>query len=170
MRQRSTHNRRCRAACRWHRFGSDIRLNYLKFGAEWRADYDPVLGHIVASIVTASYRFSQYFVNLGHDDIHGDPTQLPSANQLTATFGYGNDLRKGWNAAASVNYDYERGILLYTTIQAAYNTDCCGFSAQFRRFDIGSGIGTRDETQWRFSFQLANIGAFGSLRNQDRIF
>jgi LPS-assembly protein len=145
---------------------SDLRLSYLKFTAEWRADYDPVVGHMVASIVNAGYRFSQYFINVGHNDIHGDPTQLPSANQITTTFGFGNDLRRGWNAAASTTYDYERGILLYTTIQAAYNTDCCGFSGQFRRFEIGS----RNENQWRFSFQLANIGAFGSLRQQDRIF
>jgi LPS-assembly protein len=145
---------------------SDLRLSYLKFTAEWRADYDPVLGHIVASITNAGYRFSQYFITVGHNDIHGDPTQLPGANQVTTTFGYGNDLRRGWNGAASTTYDYERGILLYTTIQSAYNTDCCGFSAQFRRFEFG----TRNENQWRFSFQLANIGAFGSLRQQDRIF
>jgi LPS-assembly protein len=98
--------------------------------------------------------------------VHGDPTQLPSANQLTTSFGYGNNLRRGWDAAASATYDYEAKRLLYTTLQAAYNTDCCGFSAQFRRFEFG----TRNENQWRFSFQLANIGSFGSLRRQDSIF
>lgn len=145
---------------------SDLNLSYMRFGAEWRTDYDPVLGHIVASIVNATYRLSQYFLTVGHNDIHDDPTQLPGANQIQTTFGYGNDLRKGWNGAASMTYDYDRNLLLYTTLQAAYNTDCCGFSAQFRRF----AFGTRNENQWRFSFQLANIGSFGSLRRQDRIF
>jgi LPS-assembly protein len=56
--------------------------------------------------------------------------------------------------------------LQYTTAQVTYNTDCCGLSVQFRRFNIG----TRDESQFRVAFAISNIGTFGNLRRQDRTF
>ena len=54
----------------------------------------------------------------------------------------------------------------FATTQVTYNTDCCGFSVQYRRFSIG----TRNENQFRLSFAVANIGSFGSLKRQDRLF
>jgi LPS-assembly protein len=63
-------------------------------------------------------------------------------------------------------YDRIREQLIYATTQVSYNTDCCGFSIQFRRFSFG----LRNENQFRLSFAVANIGSFGTLRNQDRIF
>ena len=50
--------------------------------------------------------------------------------------------------------------------QFSYNTDCCGYSIQYRRFNVG----TRDENQFRVAFAIANIGSFGTLRRQERMF
>ena len=50
--------------------------------------------------------------------------------------------------------------------QTSYNTDCCGFSVQYRRLNFGG----RDETQILGSFGIANIGAVGTLKRQERIF
>jgi LPS-assembly protein len=63
-------------------------------------------------------------------------------------------------------YDYRLGVLQYATAQVTYNTDCCGISAQFRRFNFG----VRDETQILVSFSVANMGSFGTLRKQERLF
>jgi LPS-assembly protein len=56
--------------------------------------------------------------------------------------------------------------LQYATVQVTYNTDCCGLSVQWRRFNIG----LRNENQFRVAFAVSNIGSFGTLRRQDRIF
>jgi len=47
-----------------------------------------------------------------------------------------------------------------------YNTDCCGFSVQYRRF----AVGTRNENQFRIAFAVSNIGSFGTLKPQEPIF
>ena len=133
---------------------------------EWRADYDPMRHGIVASSVSVDWRKGIYFVSAGHNELHPDPSLITSANQLRTTFGIGNQTRRGWNAAFVAIYDYREAILQYSIIQATYNTDCCGFSVQFRRFDFGS----RNENQYRFAFAVANLGSFGNLRRQERLF
>jgi len=51
--------------------------------------------------------------------------------------------------------------LQYATVQAIYNWNCCGISVGYRRFDLGS---VRNETQYLYSFTLANFGAVGDIR------
>jgi len=133
---------------------------------EWRTDYDPARHGIVASMASADWRKGMYFISVGHNEVHSDSSLLPSANQIRTMFGVGNQTRKGWNAALIAIYDYKLGILEYTVIQGTYNTDCCGFSVQFGRFDFG----TRNENQYRFAFAVANLGSFGNLKRQERLF
>jgi LPS-assembly protein len=63
-------------------------------------------------------------------------------------------------------YDFARKITIFTQTQVTYNTDCCGWSVQYRRF----GFGSRNENQFRVAFAVANIGSFGTLRRQERMF
>ena len=78
----------------------------------------------------------------------------------------GNDNRRGWNTAFSAIYDFRIGVMQFATTQVTYNTDCCGFSVQYRRFSFG----TRNENQFRIAFSVANIGSFGTLKKQERLF
>jgi LPS-assembly protein len=133
---------------------------------EWRTDYDPARHGIVASLASADWRKGAYFISVGQNDVKSDTTLLPAENQIRASFGVGNTTRRGWNAAFVAVYDYKVHILDYAIVQATYNTDCCGFSVQLVRFDFG----TRDETQYRFAFAVANLGSFGTLKRQERIF
>jgi len=133
---------------------------------EWRTDYDPLRANVSNSGLSADVRFSKYFISLGHNQVHSDPLLSPSSNQFRGLLGVGNENHKGWNAAFSAYYDYKRGILEFATTQVSYNTDCCGVSFQYRRFNIG----TRDESQYRVAFAVANIGTFGTLKKQERIF
>jgi LPS-assembly protein len=135
---------------------------------DWRADYDPMRHGIVASSASVDWRSPSglYFVSVGQNELHPDTSLIASENQLRTSFGVGHQTRRGWNAAFVGIYDYREGILQYAIIQATYNTDCCGFSVQFRRFDFG----TRNENQYRFAFAVANLGSFGNLRRQERLF
>jgi LPS-assembly protein len=62
--------------------------------------------------------------------------------------------------------------LQYAAAQTSYNWDCCGFSFEYRRFTLGSTtIGSvRNENEFRFALTLANIGTFGNMRRQERLF
>lgn len=144
---------------------SALRYTYV-VGMEWRADYDPLRGHIVNSSFNADWRRANYFISAGHSQIRDSPVLAPSQNQFHATIGFGNENKRGWNAGFSAFYDYRKGIMTFVTSQLTYNTDCCGFSMQFRRFDLGF----RNENQYRVAFSIANIGSFGTLKHQERMF
>ena len=146
---------------------SALRLNPTHIlGVEWRSDYDPLRGHITSSGIFADARYSHYFISLGNNNVRSVPLLTPPANQFRGTFGIGNDNRRGWNAAFNAVYDFRVSVLQFATTQVTYNTDCCGFSVQYRRFSIG----TRNENQFRMSFAVANFGSFGSLKRQERLF
>lgn len=163
---------------------STVRLNPRPgFGMEWRADYDPLRGGITNSSVLADFHYSTYTVSLGHNQVRcivlaipgvpvpacEDPSAnrlSPVANQFTGLLGFGKDNRRGWSAAFGATYDYREGVMRYSTTQVAYNSDCCGISVQYRRFSFG----TRNENQFRVAFAIANIGSFGTLKKQERIF
>ncbi len=146
---------------------SAMRLNPTHvLGVEWRADYDPLRKTLTSSGVYADARFSQYFISLGHNRVYEVPALAQGANQFRGIIGIGNDNRRGWNAAFNAVYDFREHIMQYATTQVTYNTDCCGFSVQYRRFSFGA----RNENQFRVAFAVANIGSFGSLKKQDRLF
>jgi LPS-assembly protein len=136
------------------------------FGVEWRADYDPLRGGFVNSGITGDARFSNYFLSLGHNQVHSTSLLAPAANQFRGMLGLGKPNQRGWGAAFSAVYDFRKATMQYATTQVTYNTDCCGLSFQYRRF----GFGTRNENQFRVAFAIANIGTFGTLKKQERLF
>jgi LPS-assembly protein len=73
----------------------------------------------------------------------------------------------GFNFAANGGYDFVLGQLQYAGVQAIYNWDCCGLTFGYRRFQLGS---VRDETQYLYSFTLANFGSVGDIRRSNSIF
>ena len=59
------------------------------------------------------------------------------------------------------------GQLQYGGAQATYNWNCCGLTFGYRRFQLGS---IRDETQYLYSFTLANFGSVGDIRRSNSVF
>ena len=135
-------------------------------GFEWRVDYDPLLGRISNSSFNGNVRLSKYFFSVGHTEVNTDPVTVAPSNQINVLIAVGNQNRKGWNAAVTTFYDLRNHILDFATTEITYNTDCCGFSAEYRRYNFG----VRDDTQYRLSFSIANIGSFGNMRKQERIY
>jgi LPS-assembly protein len=137
-----------------------------KVGIEWRADYDPLRPGISNSSISIDGRINQYFWSLGHTDVRTVPPLAPAANQLRSRLGYGNPNRRGWNSGFDIYYDYLQGKMQYWQTQITRNTDCCGFSVQYRRFSVG----TRNDSQVEVAFAISNIGTFGTLKKQERMF
>jgi LPS-assembly protein len=137
------------------------------FTISWQTDYDARMHAIVNSAFSAEYRWKKYFVSGGNNEVHSSPLLTPYANQFRSRAGFGDNNHRGWNAAVDAIYDYRQAKLLWATTQVTYNTDCCGLSVQYRRV---YRVGLPEENLYSVSFSVANIGAFGTLKKQDRLF
>lgn len=158
---------------------------------EWQLDYDSKKGRINSSTLYTGFHFGDFFVGASHaylqvpGEVVDDPTTglvLPTCiphvfnqpacvpplfDQVRGQLGYGSPTKRGWSAAANIGVDREFNLLQYGAAQTSYNWDCCGLSFEYRRFSLGS---VRNENQYRFAFTLANIGSFGNLKRQERLF
>jgi LPS-assembly protein len=132
----------------------------------WEADYDPLYHGVTNSYFSVDYTYKKYFVSAGNNSVHTNPLLTASANQYRGRIGFGDPQHRGWNAGIDANYDYRLGRLSYGIAQVTYNTDCCGFSVQLRRINFG----LRDENLYEVAFAIANLGTFGSLKKNDRMF
>ena len=144
---------------------SILRFQHV-LGFEWRVDYDPLLGRISNTSFNGNVRFSQYFISVGHTDVRPNPVVTAPNDQINVLVAVGNRNRRGWNAAVNAFYDLSRHVLDFATTEISYNTDCCGISVEYRRYNFG----VRDDTQYRLSFTIANIGSFGNMRKQEQIY
>jgi LPS-assembly protein len=141
---------------------------------EWDLDYDFKDDRINSSLTLVNYRFGAFIMGGGDAFLRvinppggKTPETVNEFNQFRLLFGYGQLNKRGLSAATSVGFDADKGSLQYATAQTSYNWDCCGLSLEYRRFALGS---VRDENQYRFTFTLANIGAFGNLKRQERLY
>ena len=135
---------------------------------EWDLDYDLKAGRINNSTALVNYHYGPFTMGGGDAFLRViDKTGAGDFHQFRVLFGYGQLNKRGFSAASSFGFDANHGDLQYATAQTSYNWDCCGVSLEYRRFALGS---VRNENQYRFSFTLANVGAFGNLRRQERLY
>jgi LPS-assembly protein len=141
--------------------------------AEWDVDYDFQAKAINSSTVLLNYRLGLFTFGGGDAFVRAPRNAVSRAtfpeefNQFRLLFGYGGPNRRGLSGATSFGFDSNLGFLQYATVQTNYNWDCCGVSVEYRRFALGS---VRNENQYRFNFTLSNIGSFGNLRKQERLY
>jgi LPS-assembly protein len=146
---------------------------------EWDLDYDFQNGRINASTAMMSYHFKSFTLGGGDAFLRAPGETLTTGlatpvlpeperfNQFRVLLGYGYPNKRGFSGAGNVGFDANLNFLQYAAVQTTYNWDCCGVSVEYRRFNLGT---VRDENQFRFTFALANIGAFGNLSRRDRLF
>jgi LPS-assembly protein len=75
--------------------------------------------------------------------------------------------RPGWNSAFGFSYDVRQRFLQNQIVQVSYNGKCCGIGFEYRRLALGP---LRSENQFRVAILIANLGTFGNLRRQEKIF
>ena len=142
---------------------------------QWELDYDTKKGSINASTFFTTFHLGDFFIGGSHAYLQApgelfvtSPIPGPRQfNQFRGIFGYGSPTKRGLSAAANIGFDSTFSFLQYSAGQASYNWDCCGISLEYRRFALGA---VRNENSFRFAFTLANIGTFGNLRRQERLF
>jgi len=145
---------------------------------EWDLDYDFQLNRINASTLLLNYHVGSFTLGGGDAFLQipsttaGSTTSNSSATtpqfqQFRLALGYGRPNRRGLSGAASAGIDAEKHNLQFATAQTTYNWDCCGVTLEYRRYVIAN---VRNENLFRFTFTLANVGAFGNLRRQERLY
>ena len=139
-------------------------------------DYDTKAGRLGADNLYAGYSWGRTTVGLGHAllnavDEQGSAATTIQSQQLQPYIQFGKPNGSGFNLAANGGYDFVHGALQYGGVQAIYNWGCCGLTLGYRRFELGSvGSVSRDETEWLYSFTLANFGSVGDIRHSSSVF
>jgi LPS-assembly protein len=148
---------------------SDLRITpHPRYDAQLRVDYDPVrhhLGAIGTLLKLKPYRES--FLTLAHFSTRTNDILQPRSDQVRILGGYGEINRPGVNAILGFSYDIRRNFLQNQTASASFNSSCCGLAFEYSRLALGP---VRSENQFRVALLIANIGTFGNLRRQEKLF
>lgn len=153
----------------WSPIVSDVKLTPGGlYDAEQILEYDPQLQKVTTLGTLLKLKpYSQFYFTVAHFRLQGDPIVQPLSQQIRAMLGYGDITRKGLNVSGGVSYDILHGSLQNEFFRVGYNGGCCGLSFEYRRINLGT---VRDENQYLGALILANLGTFGNLRRQERIF
>jgi LPS-assembly protein len=91
-------------------------------------------------------------------------------NQLRLLFGYGSPTKPGLGVAANVGLNLNTSasaLIQYEAVEGSYNWNCCGFSVEVRKYELGV---VPSDLQEKFSITLLNIGTAGDLKRSISLF
>jgi LPS-assembly protein len=168
----------------WSPIISDFKITP---GGLWDVEqilqYDPQIQRLVTVGTLLKVKpYSQFFATVSYFRLNDNPVeadlplspppgfepfQQPLSNQVRALLGYGNLTRKGFNFTTGISYDFTNQTLQSQLVQISYNGNCCGLALEYRRINLGQ---VRTENRFTATFIIANIGSFGNLRRQEKIF
>lgn len=161
----------------WSPIVSDVKFLYNpRYDVQVETDYDPLSDRIAGfspnrlsalGVIGTVHPYQQSFLSLAEFRLNTNPVLQPRENQIRFTGGWGQTNRKGWNTATSIAYDTIQHVFQYQVVQASYNGGCCGISFEYRRLYLGP---LRNDNQFLLSLAIANIGTFGTLTRQERVF
>jgi LPS-assembly protein len=145
---------------------------------EWDFDLDTGAKKFTSNNLLLNVHQNNIFAGLSYAKLNapgrffteGVSSAVSNFNQLRLLLGYGSPTKAGLGVAANVGLDLragDSGLVQYGALQGSYNWDCCGFSIEVRKYELGS---VRNETSERFNFTLLNIGTAGNLRHAASLF
>lgn len=145
--------------------------------------YDPQIERLVTIGTLLKMKpYREFFATIAHFRLNDNPVasdlppqpppqftpfQQPISNQVRALLGYGSLTRKGFNLTSGISYDFNNKKLQNQLVEISYNGSCCGLALEYRRLALGQ---VRTENRFSATFILANIGSFGNIRRQEKIF
>jgi LPS-assembly protein len=168
----------------WSPIISDFKITP---GGLWDVEqilqYDPQIQRLVTVGTLLKVKpYSEFFATVSYFRLNDNPVEAdlplspppnfvpfeqPLSNQVRALLGYGNLTRKGFNFTTGISYDFTNQTLQSQLVQVSYNGNCCGLALEYRRINLGQ---VRTENRFTATFIIANIGSFGNLRRQEKIF
>lgn len=128
-------------------------------------DYD-TRDHLVRDVgVIGNANRGQLVGGLSYFYTHQSAIEIPT-NEIRTSLSYGNRLKPGFSGAISVSYDVLHSLFQGSVAEVGYNTNCLGLNLEVSQFNIGARV----ESRFQFSFTLKDVGSFGTLRRQERLF
>jgi LPS-assembly protein len=145
---------------------------------EWDFDLDTGAKKFTSNNLLLDVHENNIFAGLSYAKLNapgrffteGVSSSVSNFNQLRLLLGYGSPTKAGLGVAANVGLDLrggDSGLVQYGALQGSYNWNCCGFSVEVRKYELGA---VRNETSERFNFTLLNIGTAGNLRRAASLF
>ena len=145
---------------------------------EWDFDLDTGAKKFTSNNLLVDVHQNNVFAGLSYAKLNapgrffteGVSSSVSNFNQLRLLLGYGSPTKAGLGVAANVGLDLragDSGLVQYGALQGSYNWNCCGFSIEVRKYELGA---VRNETSERFNFTLLNIGTAGNLRRAASLF
>jgi LPS-assembly protein len=145
---------------------------------EWDFDLDTGAKKFTSNNLLVDVHENNIFAGLSYAKLNapgrffteGVSSSVSKFNQLRLLLGYGSPTKAGFGIAANAGLDLnagDSGLVQYGALQGSYNWDCCGFSVEVRKYELGA---VRNETVERFNFTLLNIGTAGNLRRAESLF
>jgi len=139
-----------------------------RFDTDFRLDYDPNKHKALNTRLGVGLTLTELVhLSVTHYTLRNPDQFQPRFNQLWVLATYGNLFRHGFNVAGGVAWDIRQDYLPSSVVQTSYNWDCCGVAFAFRRLGLGT---LRSQNEYRFVFTIANVGSFGNLRPNERLF
>ena len=143
---------------------------------EWDMDIDPERRNLDSDNLYAGYSIGRTTFGIVHallnavNERNGSATTLRT-QEIQPFVEFGKPSRAGLNLAANAGYEFDSSALQFAGAEAVYNWGCCGLSLGYRHFQLGTvgGVG-RTESQWLYSFTLANFGNVGDIKRSKSIF
>jgi len=149
------------------------------YDTELRADFSPNGGGVLNAGITSNVHrglmglsLTDFFISRTASQLTPVlPTtplsQIPSYNLLRTLATYGNVDHNGFSGAVGVDYNFVEGVAHQMVGQAGYRFSCFAVNVEYRRFSLGP---LRQENEFRVAVSLANVGTFGNLRQNERLF
>lgn len=145
---------------------------------EWDFDLDTGAKKFTSNNVLVDVHQGNIFGGLSYARLNapgrfytdGVTSGISNFNQIRLLLGYGSPTKPGLGVAANVGLDLSgasSSMVQYEAFQTSYNWNCCGFSVEYRRYELGT---VRDESEEKFSITLVNIGTAGNLRRAVSLF
>jgi LPS-assembly protein len=156
---------------------------------EWDFDLDTGAKKFTSNNVLVDVHQGNIFGGLSYARLNapgrfytdGVTSGVSNFNQIRLLLGYGSPNKAGLAVAGNLGLNLSpssgacgatttvtcNSLLQYGAVQTSYNWDCCGFSVEVRKYELGS---VRNELEEKFSITLVNIGTAGNLRRAVNLF
>ncbi|MGH9341046.1 MAG: LPS-assembly protein LptD [Acidobacteriota bacterium] len=147
-----------------------VRINPTpSYSFDIRGDFDPRFDRMRNFSVTGFLNRQGF--NLGTTYFVTEELEPGTFNseQIQGHVAFGN-FDRGFSVSSLFSYDAEISRFLTFRSRVNYFWDCFGLSLEYQGFNLGIGGDSefiRQERQFRFSFFLKGIGAFGTIKRPD---
>lgn len=136
------------------------------FSIDFQTEYDVNFKQIRRTSTYGTWRAARFNVNAGWSRsvrLAEDPEErIVGSESLRGAAGF-ELVRDRLFVDGSADYDLKNKLLWQLSGRLRYQVQCCGFVLEHIRYNWNG----RDETQWRFNLELANIGSIGNFLGQD---